>query len=537
MTLQRILIANRGEIAVRVIRTCARLGVETVAVVAPDDAGSLHARSASQTIQISSYLDPSEHVRAARASGADAIHPGYGFLSENSAFAEAVHAAGITWIGPSAATLRLGGDKLAAKQIARDAGVPTLHQGSPTEGGFPLVIKAAAGGGGRGMRIVRSPAELDAALAAARREAEGAFGDDTVFCERYLERPRHIEAQLLGHSGGVTVLGGRDCSIQRRHQKLIEESPPAGLDPHVWSQIAAGAAAFAEAVGYEGAGTAEFLVEGADVYFLELNGRIQVEHPVTEAVTGLDIVELQLQVAAGEELELDVFSHGHAIEARLYAEDPRTFLPQAGRIVRLVLPQEIRVDAGVEEGDEIGLSYDPLLAKLIAHGSDREDAVERLSRALDATAVDGVTTNLPFLRWLVRHPSFRAGVVSTAFLLEHTPLSATPLRIAPGAFAQPWRLNLASPSPSAAPDVDAAGASAGAAGGHSVVAAPMPGNVVSVAVAVGDAVSARQPLVVLEAMKMEMPILAPFAATVTAVRVRTGDQVATGTPLIDLGPA
>ena len=398
MIFERILLANRGEIAVRVARTCVRLGIETVAVVTPDDAGSLHARSASQTVQISSYLDPSEHIRAARASGADAVHPGYGFLSENPAFADAVGAAGITWIGPSAATLRLGGDKLAAKHIARDAGVPPLLQGSPAEVGFPLVVKAAAGGGGRGMRIVRSPAELDAALAAARREAGGAFGDDTVFCERYLERPRHIEAQLLGHSGGVIVLGGRDCSIQRRHQKLIEESPPCDLDPHVWSQIAAGAVAFAKAVGYEGAGTAEFLVADGDAYFLELNGRIQVEHPVTEEVTGLDIVELQLRVAAGEELELDVSSRGHAIEARLYAEDPRTFLPQAGRIGRLVLPQGIRVDAGVEEGDDIGLSYDPLLAKLIAHGSDRSDAVERLGRALDATEVDGVTTNLPFLR-------------------------------------------------------------------------------------------------------------------------------------------
>jgi acetyl/propionyl-CoA carboxylase alpha subunit len=534
VTIRTLLVANRGEIAVRIFRTCARLGIETVAVVAPDDRGSLHARKADRTLEIASYLDASEHVRAAVAAGADAIHPGYGFLAENAGCADAVIAAGITWVGPSPEALRLGGDKLAAKRIAIEHGVPTLPQGSPDEIGFPLVVKAAAGGGGRGMRIVRTAGELDEALAAARREAEGAFGDGTVFCERYLERPRHVEAQLLGHSGGVTILGGRDCSIQRRHQKLIEESPPPGLDPHAWPRIAAGATAFAEAIGYRGAGTAEFLVDGADVYFLELNGRIQVEHPVTEEVTGLDIVELQLRVAADEEIDLDVTTRGHAIEARLYAEDPRTFLPQAGRLSRLVLPTGIRVDAGVEEGDEVGLSYDPLLAKLIAHGSSRKEAVERLTQALDATTVDGVTTNLPFLRWLVRHSAFRAGAVSTAFLLEHAPLSAASLREAPRAFAQPWRLNLPVPPPAAAPDVDAA-LPAAAAHGHGTIAAPMPGTVIGVSVAVGDSVTPHQPLVVLEAMKMEMPVLAPFAATVIAVHVAPGDQVAAGALLVELG--
>ena len=534
MTIRTLLVANRGEIAVRIFRTCARLGIETVAVVAPDDRGSLHTRKADRVIEIASYLDASEHVRAVVAAGADAIHPGYGFLAENAGFADAVIAAGITWVGPSPEALRLGGDKLAAKRIAIEHGVPTLPQGSPDEIGFPLVVKAAAGGGGRGMRIVRSEGELDEALAAARREAEGAFGDGSVFCERYLERPRHIEAQLLGHNGGVTVLGGRDCSIQRRHQKLIEESPPPGLDRRSWPKIAAGAAAFAEAIGYESAGTAEFLVSGSDVYFLELNGRIQVEHPVTEEVTGLDIVELQLRVAAGEDLDLEVTSQGHAIEARLYAEDPRTFLPQAGRLQRLELPTGIRVDAGVEEGDEIGLSYDPLVAKLIAHGADREEALERLASALDATAIEGVTTNLPFLRWLVRHPAFRAGPVSTAFLVDHAPLSAAPLRAAPGAFAAPWRLNLPAPRPTSAPDVDAA-VPLDAARGHGTIAAPMPGTVIAVGVAVGERVSPHQRLVVLEAMKMEMPVLAPFSATVTAVHVAPGDQVAAGALLVELG--
>ena len=249
-------------------------------------------------------IPPSRFALRSRPS-ADAVHPGYGFLAENGDFAEAVIAAGLTWVGPSPEALRLGGDKLAAKRIAREAGVPTVPQGSAAEIGYPLVVKAAAGGGGRGMRVVRAAAELDDALAAAQREAEAAFGDGTVFCERYLERPRHVEAQLLGHAGGVAVLGARDCSIQRRHQKLIEESPAVGLDPTAWPRIAAGAVAFAEAIGYEGAGTAEFLVDGSDVYFLELNGRIQVEHPVTEEVTGLDIVELQLRVAAGEPVELD----------------------------------------------------------------------------------------------------------------------------------------------------------------------------------------------------------------------------------------
>jgi acetyl/propionyl-CoA carboxylase alpha subunit len=257
VAIRTLLVANRGEIAVRVFRTCARLGIETVAVVAPDDSGALHTRRADRTVEISSYLDATEHVRAAVETRADAIHPGYGFLAENPAFAEAVVAADVTWVGPSPAALRRGGDKLAAHRIAVEHGVPTLPQGSAEEIGFPLVIKAAAGGGGRGMRVVRAPGELAEALVAARREAKGAFGDDTVFCERYLERPRHVEAQLLGHRRGITVLGGRDCSIQRRHQKLIEESPPPRLDPGAWARIAAGAAAFADAIGYESAGTAE----------------------------------------------------------------------------------------------------------------------------------------------------------------------------------------------------------------------------------------------------------------------------------------
>jgi acetyl/propionyl-CoA carboxylase alpha subunit len=387
------------------------------------------------------------------------------------------------------------------------------------------------------MRVVRAPNELQDALAAARREAELAFGDGTVFCERLLERPRHVEVQVLADGDTVHVLGLRDCSVQRRHQKVIEESPPPRLGHDVDSSLRAAACAFAAAIGYRNAGTAEFLVEGGNAYFLELNGRIQVEHPVTEAVTGLDIVELQLRVAAGETLTLgSVEADGHAIEARVYAEDPATFLPQAGAITRLRLPAGVRVDTGVEEGDEIGTSYDPMIAKLIAHASTREDALDGLATALAEMEVDGLTTNIPFLRWLVAHPAFRAAELSTAFLTDHPPMSITPLRLPQGPFRGAWRLNLPSPPPAAPPTLGNASHTADAGTGESMVTAAMPGTVIRVEVAAGDAVAARQPLVVVEAMKMEMPVTAPFAATVTAVFVAAGDRVTTGARLVELTP-
>ncbi|MGZ8687856.1 MAG: ATP-binding protein, partial [Gaiellaceae bacterium] len=400
----------------------------------------------------------------------------------------------------------------------------------------PLLVKAAAGGGGRGMRIVRDEAELDEALRAAVREAEAAFGDGTVFCERYLERPRHVEVQVVADTAGhVLVLGQRDCSVQRRHQKVVEESPPPGLAAGIGERLEAAAVSFCTAIGYRGAGTAEFLVAADDIFFLELNGRIQVEHPVTEETFGVDLVALQLDVAAGGSLAgLAPVRSGHAIEARLYAEDPRSFLPQAGRIERLRLPTSVRVDAGVEEGDEIGTSYDPLIAKLIAHGDSREDALDRLATALADTEVGGLRTNLPFLRWLLAHPAFRAAELSTAFLTEHPPLSAPPRRLPHGPFRGGWRLNLPAPAPAAPPDVDVAAHTHDHAGGGSSVSAPMPGTVIRVDVAPGDAVEARQPLVVLEAMKMETPVAAPFDATVTAVHVASGDQVARGTVLVEL---
>ena len=537
MGISKLLVANRGEIAVRVFRTCRELGIATVAVVAPDDRGSLHARSADETVEISSYLEAAEHVRAARETGADAIHPGYGFLAESGDFAEAVEAAGLTWVGPPPAALRLGGDKLAAKRVAVEAGVPVVPSGEPDEVGFPLLVKAAAGGGGRGMRVVRQPGELEEARAAASREAEAAFGDGTVFCERYVERPRHVEIQLLADTHGTVLsLGERECSVQRRHQKVLEESPSPALDAELRAAMGDAAIAFARAIGYVGAGTAEFMLDGRDFWFLELNARIQVEHPVTELVTGVDLVREQLRVASGEQLSVQSAQapSGHAVEVRLYAEDPRTFLPQAGTVEHLRLPGRIRVDAGVEEGDAVGLGYDPMIAKLVAHGPTREEALARLADALAATEVRGLTTNLPFLRWLVAHPALRAGETTTAFLTDYPPLSAAPSRLPEPAWRTPWRLNLPAAPSRPTPDVDDPEHAHAAAGGESTLVAPMPGTVIGVLVRAGERVTARQRLVVLEAMKMETPLLAPFDATVKAVHVEVGARVAAGAVLVEL---
>jgi len=537
--IRRLLVANRGEIALRVFRACRELGIGTTAVVAPDDRGSLHARSADRAIEIRSYLDPAEHVRAAREAEADAVHPGYGFLAESAALAEAVLGAGLTWVGPPPAALRAGADKLAAKETARASGVPVLPSGEPEELGFPLLVKAAAGGGGRGMRVVRGAEELEDAFAAARREAAAAFGDDTVFCERYLERPRHVEIQLLAdRHGAVVALGERECSIQRRHQKVLEESPSPALDPELRSRMNEAAVAFARAIGYESAGTVEFLLDGRDFFFLELNARIQVEHPVTELVTGIDLVREQIRIAEAVPLSSQVtqcYFEGNAVEVRLYAEDPRSFLPQAGRLERLRLPACVRVDAGAEEGDEIGTSYDPLIAKLIAYGETRAEALARLGQALAETDVAGVTTNLPFLRWLVAHPDVRAGRTTTAFLTEHPPLSEPPARSAETAWRGAWRLNLPAPPPGPPPDVDASAHDHAAPEAEaSALTAPMPGTVIRLLAAPGDRVVARQPLLVLEAMKMETPLVSPYDATVRAVHVAEGDRVAGGALLVEL---
>jgi acetyl/propionyl-CoA carboxylase alpha subunit len=545
VAIRRLLVANRGEIALRVFRSCRSLGIETVAVVAPDDGGSLHARSADHTVEVAGYLHSEEHVRAAKEAGADAVHPGYGFLAESGDFAEAVEAAGLTWIGPPPEALRLGGDKIAAKRVAREAGVPVLPDGTPDEIGFPLVVKAAAGGGGRGMRVVRSRDDLAEALEAAEREAKGAFADGTLYCERFLERPRHVEVQLLADAhGAVVAVGERDCSVQRRHQKVLEEAPAPRLSPSLRASLHEAAVAFGRALGYRNAGTVEFVVADGDFYFLELNGRIQVEHPVTEAVTGLDLIDQQIRIAEGEPLATDCYKvDGHAVEVRVYAEDPGTFLPQAGRIERLLLPSDnllqgssasLRVDAGVAEGDEIGLAYDPMIAKLIAHAPTRDGALAALAGALAETRIEGVTTNVPFLRWLVSHPVVREGNATTAFLVEHPPLSPLPLLRPASPFSTPWRLNLPTPPPAPPPDVDDQAHRATAAHGESTVSAPMPGTVIRVEVAVGDMVSARQPLAVLEAMKMEIPVHSPFDGVVKAVHVAAGDRVAGGALLVEL---
>jgi acetyl-CoA/propionyl-CoA carboxylase, biotin carboxylase, biotin carboxyl carrier protein len=531
--IRKLLVANRGEIAVRIFATCERLGIGTVAVAPADDKNALHTRRASETLMIAAYLDADEHVRAALEAGADAVHPGYGFLAENAEFAEAVQTAGLTWVGPPPGVLRKAGDKLAAKEIAAAAGVPVLPQGEPDRVGYPLMIKAAAGGGGRGMRIVRSPDELDEALAAARREAEGAFGDDRVFYERYAERPRHVEIQLLADLHGKVIhLGERDCSIQRRHQKVLEESPSPAVGAELRETLGAAAVSFAEGVGYVGAGTAEFMLDGGDFWFLELNARIQVEHPLTELVTGLDLVEQQFRIAAGERLGLDVRKpDGHAVEARLYAEDPRTFLPQAGRVERLRLPDSVRVDAGVEEGDEVPVNYDPLIAKLIAHGASREEAFEELAEALRKTEVRGVTTNLPFLRWLVIHPEVRAGRTTTAFLDDYPPLSRGPRVTSP--WLGSWGRASNGPRPLLTVERTATPSELGGAE-QSVVKAPMPGVVLRVLAAEGDRVEPRQPLVLLEAMKMETPLVSPYEAVVRRVHVAEGDRVAGGAVLVEL---
>ena len=410
-----------------------------------------------------------------------------------------------------------------------------LDEGDPADLGFPLLVKAAAGGGGRGMRVVRSPDELEEALEAARREAKAAFGDDTVFCERYVERPRHVEIQLLGDGrGGAIALGERECSVQRRHQKVLEESPSPALDPELRAAMSDAAVAFAQAISYRSAGTAEFMLDGRDFFFLELNGRIQVEHPVTELVTGLDLVAAQLELAEGGGLPEPPRARGPRGRGAALCRGPAHVPPPDGPARAPAASRTgIRVDAGVEEGDEVGLSYDPMIAKLIAPGETRDEALDRLAAALAETEVRGVTTNLPFLRWLVAHPALRAGETTTAFLTEHPPLSE-PRRPLPPVWRGSFRLNLPSPPTHAPPDESAAAHGHGPGSEHSAITAPMPGTVLRVLVAEGDTVQPRQPLVVLEAMKMETPLVSPYEGVVRKVHVAEGDRVAGGALVVEL---
>ncbi len=442
---KKILIANRGEIASRVARTCHEMGIATVAVYSDADFSSPHVHAAQEAVHLgpapatASYLNVDAILQAAKQTGAEAIHPGYGFLSENAAFARRVEAAGLTFIGPSPHSLEAVGNKIFARQTVAKLGVPVipalenpssdpavLHEQAQTLG-YPLLIKAAAGGGGKGMRIVRQEKDLADAVAAAQREATAAFADGTVYLERYLERPRHIEVQILGDKHGALIhLGERECSIQRRYQKILEETPSPAVSAELRSQMTTAALKVAKAAGYYNAGTVEFILDAEGrFYFLEVNARLQVEHPITEWITRLDLVREQIRIAAGEHLGLrqeDVQTKGHAFECRIYAEDPANgFFPSPGKILawRAPLGPGIRVDAGVEQHTEVSVYYDPLIAKFSTWGQDREQARKRMEAALRQSVVLGPTTNVEFLLDLIAHPAFMSGETHTGFLTEH----------------------------------------------------------------------------------------------------------------------
>ncbi|MEU9253562.1 biotin carboxylase N-terminal domain-containing protein [Streptomyces sp. NPDC048270] len=623
MTITSLLVANRGEIAVRVFRTARALGLATVAVHSDPDEHALHVREADAAVRLpgaapaDTYLRGDLIIKAALTAGADAVHPGYGFLSENAAFAREVRAAGLAWIGPPPEAIEAMASKTRAKELMRAAGVPLLEPVDPaaaTCADLPLLLKAAAGGGGRGMRVVRDLDVLKEELEAAAAEARSAFGDGEVFAEPYVERGRHVEVQILADAHGtVWALGTRDCSLQRRHQKVIEEAPAPGLPESLRESLHEAAVAAARAVSYQGAGTVEFLV-AADgrPYFLEMNTRLQVEHPVTEAVFGLDLVALQLRVAEGAALPLTPPAPvGHAVEARLYAEDPaQDWRPQTGVLHTLAVPGEVRVDTGFTDGDEVGIHYDPMLAKVVAHAPTRAEAVRVLAHALAGARIHGLTTNRELLVRSLRHPEFAAGQPDTGFYERHlaaltddapdatlSALAAALAEAAPGPDAPlaarlgGWRNVRSQPQTrrytaagteyevayhpvdhpgvrvlSAAPDLVTLEVDGirrlfhvkqnsnssdlyvdSALGAHTLtpvprfadpqartepgsLLAPMPGTVVRVAegLAPGVAVTAGQPLLWLEAMKMEHRILAPASGTLTALHATTGRQVEFG---------
>ncbi|MFE9565611.1 acetyl/propionyl/methylcrotonyl-CoA carboxylase subunit alpha [Streptomyces sp. NPDC006487] len=631
-TLTSLLVANRGEIAVRVFRTARALGLATVAVHSDPDADALHVRTADAAVRLpgaapaDTYLRGDLVIGAALAAGADAVHPGYGFLSENADFARAVRAAGLTWVGPPPEAMEAMASKTRAKELMRAAGVPLLDPVDPhaaTTADLPLLLKAAAGGGGRGMRVVRDLDSLKESLEAASAEALSAFGDGEVFAEPYVERGRHVEVQILADSHGtVWALGTRDCSLQRRHQKVIEEAPAPGLPEALRTTLHEAAVAAARAVSYEGAGTVEFLVTAdGRPYFLEMNTRLQVEHPVTEAVFGIDLVALQLRIAEGTALPLHPpVPGGHAVEARLYAEDPaHDWRPQTGVLHTLDVPSTVRVDTGFADGDTVSIHYDPMLAKVVAHAPTRAEAVRALAHALAGARIHGLTTNRELLVRSLRHPEFEAARLDTGFYERHLPaltetapddpapalcaLAAALAEAAPDPDAPlatrlgGWR-NLRSqpqsrrytaagteyevryhPSRSGLPELlDHPGVRILSAGRHLVtlevdgvrrlfhvkqksntayvdsvlgshalipvprfadpqdrtepgsLLAPMPGTVVRVAegLAPGSTVTAGQPLLWLEAMKMEHRILAPASGTLTALHAVTGQQVEFG---------
>ncbi|HJP88638.1 MAG TPA: biotin carboxylase N-terminal domain-containing protein [Candidatus Limnocylindrales bacterium] len=611
-TIRRLFIANRGEIARRIRRTADRLGVTVIEPVT-EGPGSLD------------LLDIGAVIGAAKAASADALHPGFGFLAENADFADAVEAAGIAWIGPSGAAIRAMGDKAAARRLANTLGVPVVpgydgdDQSDATLAaeaariGWPVLVKPAAGGGGKGMRVVRDAGAFADSIASARREATSAFGDERLVLERLIEGPRHVEVQVLfGADGQGIHLGERDCSTQRRNQKVLEETPSPAVTPKIRERLTRHALTLAGAVGYRSAGTCEFLLgDRGELFFLEMNTRLQVEHPVTEMVTGIDLIALQLAIAEGRAIGIDqatiddrLASGGHAVEVRLYAEDAEDgFLPATGRVERLRWPagDGIRIDTGIDEGAVVGSRFDPMLAKVIAHGADRAEAFDRLSKALDETIVLGLTTNLRFLRWLVREPAVRDGQMRIDTLGRIWPpddwsaratVPASAWQAAARALATVeagggWRLNgpprirlvaehdgeqsVAIEASAAvvraskvvvtgdgagttafvdvagrsiafrlapAPDVDRAARHAASAhgAGPMELLAPMPGSIVAVRAGAGQSVDAGDPVVVLDAMKMEHAVASPIAGTVAEVRVRAGEQVARGDVLAVVEP-
>ncbi|WP_394729671.1 acetyl/propionyl/methylcrotonyl-CoA carboxylase subunit alpha [Altererythrobacter sp. GH1-8] len=621
--IQKLLIANRGEIACRIIRTARAMGIATVAVYSDADAKALHVRQADEAVHIGpspaaeSYLQGEKIIAAAKETGAEAIHPGYGFLSENAGFAQAVIDAGLIWVGPKPASIEAMGLKDAAKKLMREAGVPVTpgYEGEDQSVerlkseadkiGYPVLIKAVAGGGGKGMRKVDAPEDFEASLESCRREAKASFGNTQVLLEKWITSPRHIEVQVFGDShGNVVHLFERDCSLQRRHQKVIEEAPAPGMDEGTREAICAAAVRAAKAVDYEGAGTIEFIADASEglradrIFFMEMNTRLQVEHPVTEEITGVDLVEWQLRVASGEALpkrQEELSINGHAIEARLYAEDPaKGFLPSTGRLGHFYLHDEERVDSGVEENDEVSPFYDPMIAKLIVHSDDRDTARLALMRTLSKSFVAPVRTNSGFLYACLASEAFAAAELTTGFiedagddlLPEALPSEAATNRAAKTFLEANWQFNdlpsvvipsgLQSFRLNAKPnrsvrletrgqalvgDADSAiGAfresgpfhtalndtevvvseygeafvfsapPRGDTSGHhhahdGDIIAPMPGKVIAVLVAEGDAVTAGQRLMVLEAMKMEHALTAPFDGTVRDLSVSAGSQV------------
>lgn len=613
--IESLLIANRGEIARRILRTARRLGIRTIAVHSDVDAAMPFVREADEAVCIGtaaaadSYLRQDRILEAARATGAQAIHPGYGFLSENAEFAEAVVAAGLVWVGAPPASIRAMGLKDAAKARMIAAGVPVTPgylgedqdparlQAEADAIGYPVLIKAVAGGGGKGMRQVDAAGDFADALASCKREAAASFGDDRVLIEKYILSPRHIEVQVFGDTqGNVVHLFERDCSLQRRHQKVIEEAPAPGMDEATRAAVCEAAVRAAKAVAYVGAGTIEFIADGSEglradrIWFMEMNTRLQVEHPVTEAITGQDLVEWQLRVAAGEPLpkvQDQLAIRGWAMEARLYAENPSTgFLPSTGPLNRLRFPAGVRVDSGVEEGGAVTPYYDPMIAKLIVHGESRGQAAARLAAAAGGTQVWPVRTNAAFLARAAAHPEFVAGRVDTGFIARHAealipPADPSPAIVAAAAAAilppasdDPWtalRGFRANAAPAERVAVDIAGAlhsarpamldgaevadgvlfangeawpfgprRAGQGGsgneGDGALLAPMPGRVIAVAVAAGQAVARGERLLVLEAMKMEQALVAPFDGIVTDLKVAEGAQVTEGMLLARVVP-